>query len=588
MSRQLCICLAWISVTLVGALPQGLAQQALPPGLREHPGDAPPVSFLDPNHPSQTDKADTFVLRAHTDLVQVPAVISDKSGHHLHDLTKTDFTVLEDGKPQRIAFVEEVNVAGTPSPELTHASDTFSNQVLNEQQGRGITIIVLDTINTPYLSQSNGRRELIKYLAATLDSQHSIGLMVIGSKGVKVLEGFNSDPAALIAALKKATGEISAMQGFGTDGTGSGSDPGLPIQLSSPMSPVRDADNRMRDFILRTDSIVGYYQQTQAIEDTMNAFLAIAWSLSGVPGRKSLIWATGSFPFSLDSPASMPRGGLAPLYQRTLQALNDAQVSVYPVDVRGLVSRGGGGNRETYIDVQNMGTFGRPATGDPNWLLNSSLDSMRMFAEMTGGRAYLNNNDLATGYRRAVDDSSSYYLLSYYPDHHKTAPGWRKLQVKVAREDVEVHARTGYLVTNATTDPRKTHDADLRFALSSPFDSTAIPLTVQWLGKTPDGDRTKVGFVMRLTTNGVIDEADQNRFDIDFLAQATKASSTPVQAGQSVKGTMQPDVLAKVKKEGIYYTSVLDLPSGDYQVRFVVRDNLRGKVGTVSAPLTVK
>ena len=78
--------------------------------------------------------------------------------------------------------------------------------------------------------------------------------------------------------------------------------------------------------------------QENAIETTMNAFLGIAWSLSGVPGRKSLIWATGGFPFSMDSPSSVPGGYLSLLYERTMLALNEAQISVYPVDIRGLMN----------------------------------------------------------------------------------------------------------------------------------------------------------------------------------------------------------------------------------------------------------
>ena len=82
------------------------------------------------------------------------------------------------------------------------------------------------------------------------------------------------------------------------------------------------------------------------------------------------------------------------------------------------------------------------------------LISLKNFAEMTGGVAYYNTNDLAGALGRAVQDSSSYYLLSYYLDHHDNKPGWRKLQVVVARKDAEVRARAGYLVTDVAVNPR--------------------------------------------------------------------------------------------------------------------------------------
>lgn len=86
---------------------------------------------------------------------------------------------------------------------------------------------------------------------------------------------------------------------------------------------------------------------------------------------------------------------------------------------------------------------------------------------------------------------------------------------------------------------------------------------------------------------GVIDEADKNRFDVDFIAQATHDGIPAAKAGQTMKGNIPAQALAKVKVDGIFYKNALELPSGNYQVRFVVRDNLTGRVGSVSAPLTV-
>ncbi len=213
---------------------------------------------------------------------------------------------------------------------------------------------------------------------------------------------------------------------------------------------------------------------------------------------------------------------------------------------------------------------------------------MTTFAEMTGGRAFYNTNDLTAAFKRAVDDSSSYYLLGYYADTRDTRPGWRKLQVQLPKnKNVEVRARTGLFFTNAGIDPQLTHNADIEFALSSPFDSTGIQVTMQWQPPTTDGDKKKVGFALRLPATNVIDEGDKNRFDVDFIAQATKSGKPAGQAGQTVKGIVPASALDKIKAEGIFYRNALELPPGDYRVRFVVRDNLSGRIGSVSVPLTV-
>ena len=581
--RFLC-CFILVSI---GAWAQSIGQQGTDPFTGKPGSPTSPVSAPNTDDHSSPHANEERVLKFKSEavIVLVPAVVTDKSGNHIHSLTKKDFKVLENGKPQKITTFEEV-VASTSRPALVkNPPGTFSNLPVGGQQPVSITVIALDTINTPFLDQASGRKELIKYLANSLDSAHSLGLVVISSKGVKVLGGLNSDPAALIAALKQTSGELTSMEAFGADGKALANFEAQPSELTGGVSPGADPGSRLRQFILSADALEGQYQQQRAIEDTMKAFLSIAMSLSGIPGRKSLLWATGSFPFTLDSPSSVPGGNLSLLYERTLQALNDAQVSVYPLDVRGLV--GGSPVADPTFSGDLSGPGFADAVAGRSALQTSTISSLKNFAEMTGGRAYYNNNDLAAGFKRAADDSSSYYLLGYYADHHDTKPGWRKLQVQVAHPDVEVHARTGFLVTNATIDPDLTRKADVDFALSSPFDSTGIPVTVEWLPQAPDGDKKKIAFALRVPATSVIDEADSNRFDTDFIAQVSKTGATPSRAAQTVKGAVPASALDKIKADGIFYRNALELLPGMYQVRFVVRDNLSGRIGSVSAPLTV-
>jgi len=429
---------------------------------------------------------------------------------------------------------------------------------------------------------------LVKYLADNLDNGPVLAMVVIGSKGVRTISGVTSDPASLLAALKKARGELPAMQGIDTDAQALANAGGVTtgmVPLLSYTDDIASQTAQIEQFVLQGDAIYAGYQQSRAIENTMQAFLAIAWSLSGIPGRKSLIWATGGFPFYLDSPATVPGGYLSVLYERAMEALNDAQVSVYPVDVRGLV------NYSPVADGKISGPMSGQVlaskTTNRSWLQASTIGTLQEFAAMTGGKAYYNNNDLTVGFKQAVEDSTSYYLLGYYLETHNTKPGWRKLQVKVAHNDAEVRARSGFLVTNATMNPEITQQADLGFALNSPFDSTGIPLSVQWRGTEPDGDKKKVAFALHLPMTGITIEGERNAFDVDFLAQAVKNGAPPSNVGGTAKGALTAEALAKIKADGIFYGNSLDLPPGNYQVKFVVRDNLSGRIGSVTAPLTV-
>src|SRR5580704_2640519 len=292
MHRQLLTVVCWIILLSTCARAQEIDPMTGQPANLGAPANLPEPDVRRYNGADQEKK---LVLRSQTVLVQAPVVVSDKSGSHVRKLTRDDFKILENGKQQRIAIFQEVNAGNARPVQTTNAPGTFSNITL-EQQPSSITVIALDTINTPFLDQTIGRKQLIKYLADNLESGRVFGLVVIGRKGLQVISGLNSDPTAIVAALKKASGEMSPMEAFETDGkiAAASGEGASELIGGTPADPVA----RMQQFIQSADAVQGGYQQTRAIEDTLKAFLAIAWSLSGVPGRKSLIWATGSFPFN--------------------------------------------------------------------------------------------------------------------------------------------------------------------------------------------------------------------------------------------------------------------------------------------------
>jgi VWFA-related protein len=543
-----------------------------------------------PSFPAPIHRADdeaSVEFRTETILVQVPTVVTDKSGSHIRGLSSSDFRLLENGKEQKIVAFEEIESGHSLLPAASPHAAEISNLAASGVSPRNITIIALDSVNTPFLDQAFGRKQLIKYLAANVNSEQIVGLVAMTSKGLRVLHGLTSDPKVLIKVLQKFNGEISSMEGTDVDAKAVAAG----VDVFAPRDGLSNGDTEaaVEDFILHGDAAIARVQQDRAVELTMRAFLDIAWSVSGIPGRKSLIWATGGFPFYLDSPNALPSSQLAPLYEQAVQALNDAAVSVYPVDVRGLV------NYSPSADV-TYSPHGSAALGPAyarsvsarSWLMSSTLDTLRDFAEMTGGRAFYNSNDITGGFRRAVDDSSSYYLLSYYLDTKNTKAGWRRLKVKVNRDGAEARARGGFFVTRSTVNPEAARETAMEMAIASPFDSTGIGVTVNWRAISSDGDKKKVGFALHVLPASItLEHTSDTHYDLDFFFMAIKNGTAADSYGQTVHGTPSADTLAKLKADGLAYNNSLELPPGNYTVRFVVRDNLSGKVGSVSAPLTV-
>ncbi len=533
-----------------------------------------------------TNANDEGKIEFHTQtvLVQVPIVVTDKSGNHVRGLTKEDFEIQENGKDQKISNFEEIVSTNGKFPVVAAQPGEFTNLTLSEQQPRTVTVIALDTINTPFLDQANGRRELIKYLADSLDSGQVLALMIITSHGLKVVQGLTGDPTELIQVLKKAVGGASMTSGEGVDAQAEAAAGDFPVvpQITMGSNPAA----AVNAFIEHGDAIHARFQQQNAIEDTMNAFLGIAWSLSGVPGRKSVIWATGGFPFALSSPEVIPGGYLSALYERAMQALATAQVSVYPVDVRGLVNT-------TMASGRSSRPLSARQMSNRTWLQESRQDTLNEFASMTGGKAYYNTNDLATSFKRAADDASSYYLATYYLDTHNDKAGWRNLKIKVNKKDTEVRARKGFFVTKATVNVDASRNSDLSYALNSPIEGTGLPVIVKWLGTSGDGEKKKAEFQLRLPPNSVTIESKGGEsslnFDIGVAAfiDGGKQSQAPVTVARTVNSTVSEAQLASLRSGGVGIPNSIELAPGRYVVRIVVRDNVSGKIGSVTTPLTV-
>lgn len=541
----------------------------------QHASDERPVSF-----------------KSETVLIQVPVVVTDKLGNHVPGLSRTDFQVLENGKEQKISSFEEIETSHAPLTPSGGPAGEYSNAGAVGDAPRAVTIIALDSINTPYLDQTYGRKQLLKYLAENVQPGQAIGLVSFGSRGVKVIHNLSSDPAELIQALKKVNGELPALQGVDID-TQAAAATGADLASASSLGlPLGSTATNLEDFVTQGDAAIARLQRDRAIEATIKAFLEVAWSVRGVPGKKSLVWATGGFPFFMDTPSAVPGGYLSILYERAVQALNDSEIAVYPVDVRGLVSFFP--NSDASVRGTRLGNSYTQSLSARSWLQTSTVDTLKDFAEMTGGRAFYNTNDLTTSFKRAVDDATHYYLLSYYLDTKNTKAGWRALKVKVSRSGTEVRARGGFFVTNATVNPNTSHQSDMAIALTSPFDSTGIPLTIRWKATDPEsnkpnGDKKKIFFGLLVAPDGVTIEGERGELNLEVavIAMTAKSGTAADTISQTLQGAASPNTLAKLRAEGLSYNNNLELPPGKYTVRFVVRDNPTGKIGSVSAPLTV-
>jgi VWFA-related protein len=572
---------------------QRSAAPALPQPIPDFGRLADPTSQTSIQFQSYDKSPLTFTSKAI--YVLVPVVVTGNDGKPVTGLKKEDFHVQENGRERSVASLEDIRTSTAPISPPSVAGNEVRNLTSSDATPRRLVIITLDMVNTPFEDQTRARRALINYLSENIDPDSLYQLVTVENNGLRILHDYTEDTATLIATLKKVGSKPPTVKGdpgfvLRAGSTDMGPDAAVSVgedpESGTPLLGPPELRERLARFLSVTGMEEIQSQQANAANSTLSAFQQIAERASGVPGRKSLIWITGSFPFSIDpGTASVSDGTSFTAYQNVMRLLENQLISVYPVDARGLVTAEL--DATTHISARHLGAA-TGLQGDMSNRLLDTLNTMRAFADMTGGRAYVNTNDTRGAIREAVQDGSSYYLLTYAVDKSDRRPGWRKINVKVG--DYHVRARHGYFLTQTTLDPLTSAKYDIDSALKSPLDYTGLPVRMVLNPTVPDGDKRKVIFSMMVPPKVArVDSDDKNHMYVDIAyAVWTSSGQDAAHKGTSYNLNLNPTQLQQIDTNGLGYGDTLELAPGSYKLRVVVRDNLTGQIGSVSAPLELK
>jgi VWFA-related protein len=481
-----------------------------------------PTDSQQPQEPS----GPLTVIKARSDLVLVPVVVKDKKGKYVAGLAKDAFQLEENGKPQSLSLFEEVDAPSADATPAAVSDRGYSNLPFDNANQLRLTILVLDLLNTSPLQREDGREDFVKFLSKGLPANQPVSLLCITKDGLKLVHPFTTDSAALIQALK---------------------------QLPLGGETIIARENR--------------------IQSTLDQIREIAQAYTGIPGRKSMIFAIGYIPELAIDTSVAERSTFSDDVRLMWQGLIDANISVYPIQVMNWAVPSGRGFRQAHVD-----------------------QLMQQFAEDTGGNRCMEANGLINCLSEAVDDSRSYYMLGFRIQQDDRKPGWRNLKVKVAAEHVDVRARSGFYYGIAPPDdPKSAHTAEIK-ALASPLAATAVPMSVKVLpaqpaaGASSPSGKTPVAFLITIPLSSVrVDAVAASPLDLDVGAIALTSKNTEAaEFFHPVRGTPKPENIQQWTRDGIKLQEKLDLPPGSYDVRFLVRDNNAGQVGTVVFPLDVK
>src|SRR6202030_4409477 len=270
---------------------------------------------------------DSPVIRSTTRLVQVSVVVTDKKGQPITGLKKENFTLTDESNPQQIAFFStEAPRPSTPTTPLPKNVYTNRYELKGKDPG-AVTVVLFDSLNTSPQDQEYVRQQVVKFLK-TLKPQDHVAIYALTTK-LLLLHEFTQDSAALVdAANKFKPKELAA---FDASNTESFDVPGL---AGAPgWAQFQNALNE-------TDARIADRKKANRAETTAEAFTAIANHVAAIPGRKSLIWVSGSFPSQIivNAIGGQDRSSesLTSNTTQVARALNRVDMVLYPVDATGI------------------------------------------------------------------------------------------------------------------------------------------------------------------------------------------------------------------------------------------------------------
>jgi VWFA-related protein len=557
---------------------------------------AAPASASPQSEPKRTGNGESgYVLKVTTRLVTLDVIATDSHGNAVRDLKPEELQIFEEHKAQQkiehFEFLETLNRPGTTGNSASaarKAAGIISNQLPLDQLKIPPTVLLMDSLNTQTPNQAQGRVKMLQ-LMRSLPPDTPVAVFLLGSS-LRILQGFTSDGRLLRAALDRTL-------------------VGNSIQ-PDPRNDLGDTSNYMQDQTAGMDVSLGLQSQLGEVQnfekeeysasvdlrvkETLGALSQIGQYLSGIPGRKNLIWVSESFPLTIvpDPGTGNNSFGGSREYSEEIKIvgnkLTDAQVAVYPMDVRGLQAQ------QSLSASQNINLPETRLTGPAiaNRLsvedtdFQQTLGTMDEIAQDTGGKSCKNSNDLAACVMTALKDSSSYYEMSFYPSKVNWDGKFHKIVVKTSRPGVKLAYRRGYYALDAASLAKQQQPQEhLRQACADLLPSTTIPLTVQPIPGGPNGNSPAgLQYMLLISASGlsatqVGDSYNMNLrvADCEFAQKATVFRFNE----REMPRTVTSEIFRSWQASGIPDHIAL-MPSADTQrIRLVVLDVDSGLTGAI-------
>lgn len=557
------------------------------------------------------------VLHVETRRVIEDVTVTDGQGKPIQGLTQSEFRILENGASQQIlSFEEHRSTPSVPDKLPPFPPNTFSN--LPEPQSDGpLNVILYDLLSTAPEYQHYAHDQLLAFLKTRPPGRYAI--FVLGNQ-LMLLQGFTANQDALLAA---ANGRHAMTQSAYVDA------PDKDIHEESDkvvdaLDPLDTDGAQAAELLAQMENNERDFRLDQQVQITLDAFTAIAQFLMPLPGRKNILWLSGSFPISIqpetsDSNAYQSQRNYSEAQKKVADLINLSHAAVYAVDVRGLINnpafaassrvdlrpRGGGG-------ITNTPGFTNPAvTQQQRFQVSQQAEheTLSNIAIETGGTAFYNTNGLKEAFTKAVNEGSDYYTITYDPTDKKFDGSLRKIRVEVSHHGYNLSYRRSYFADDLADVAHRVDSLGAALGLGTPQIPDLLFLSHLTVGKTAPATTEQLAALAKIQGVPEVKPIDLAQYAVDFALLARYVTLIPAENGgqhlslefaacaygaggqrlneerMKLTSTLTPETLSTVQKSGFHYRLLLNVPVTARYLRLGVRDNQGNKLGAIELPL---
>ncbi len=515
---------------------------------------------------AQQDSAPVPTIKVESNIVLTNVVVRDKkTGDVVKGLKASDFTILENGKPQRIASFDYQNVdQAAVLNEKTTVTGKSVADLLNPHLAAETGALRDHRLIVMFFDLSSMQPEDVDravdaakdYINKKMQPADLVAVVSLAT-ALTMDRDFTADKTALLATVGKYNGTEGTGFANGTTGTSDGT--------ADNASSYTADDTEYND--LNTDR-------------ELYAIRTIAKSLERVDQRKSMLYFSGG----------LTRNGIenqASMRAATNEAVK-ANMAIYSVDSRGLEALPPLGNASQGSLRGTAAYSGAAMQGQ----LNANFGSQEVLGTLsadTGGKAFFDSNDFAPAFQAIQRDTEAYYIVGFRSTNPARDGNFRKLTVKLNRADARLDYRPGYYAP-ADFQHAKTEDRELQLSeqLRSGLPATDVAVYLQALYFRLEDNRffVPVSLIVPGSQIPFLQVKDVSKATLDVIGQIKNAQNIPVgNVRETVKLSL--DAAQQVQRKNIQYSTGFTLAPGKYHLKFVVRENQTGNMGSFETDLQV-